>query len=67
MRAKELLKGYFDVITLGAIPDLKGFYRCERHWDRVRNYQGPDKAVSITFHLDESSGFVPHDSWLVLS
>ena len=32
MRAKELLKGSFDVITGGggggAIPDLKGFYRC---------------------------------------
>ena len=38
---------------------LKGSIDVERHWDRVRNYQGPDKAVSITLHLDESSGFVP--------
>ena len=63
MRSKELLKGSFGVITgwwWGAILDLKGFYiYMERHWDRVRNYQGPDKAISITLHLDKSSGFVP--------
>lgn len=69
MRAKELLRGHFGVITWGLFLILNDSVDVERHWDGVRDYRGHHTKLLLSPYIwvRVLLALYLHGTWLVLS